>query len=357
MKALKVLVADDSLICRIQLRQILEREGDIRVVAEATDGSTVVELVQTHRPDLLVVDLQMPGVDGLHTIERVMAKDPVPILVVTGRPGASSQDVVFEAIRRGALDLAEKPAPADWKAQARLRATARQLASVPVVRHVGARDRRPSTPSALRPIEVVAAGQLRVPLIGVGASAGGPPALVAFLKNIPPVFSGCFAVVQHLPPGFVAAFADFLSRRIRLPVRVATEGAEITAGCVFLAPDGCHLVARDRGRFGLLDAPPVEGHLPAASVLLSSMADVFGGHGIGVVLSGIGRDGVSGLREMRHRGALTLAQSAATCAVYGMPRAAIESGAALRSETPEDLCTIVIDAVRSGHRRGVLPAR
>jgi two-component system chemotaxis response regulator CheB len=168
---------------------------------------------------------------------------------------------------------------------------------------------------------------------------------VALLKAFSANFPVCFAIVQHLPPGFTESFCEFLRRRIQLEVEVAFEGAVPHAAKVYLAPNDTHLVIRDDRRFGLVDLPPVDGHRPSASTLFASMARVLAARGVGVVLSGIGRDGVSGLSEMRSRGALTLAQSAESCAVYGMPRAALEEGAALRAATPEHLCRIIIERV------------
>jgi two-component system chemotaxis response regulator CheB len=353
MRKCRVLVVDDSALCRAQLRHLLQHGGDIEVVGEATDGSAVLDLVEQRRPDLLLVDLQMPGVDGLATIERVMARCPVPILVVTGKPGSRQQDVVFEAIRRGALDLASKPSVHDSAGCERLRATVKQLARVPVVRHVGSPSAARAPVGGIRVAGVPMQRAEQTTLVGVAASAGGPAALVALLKEFSGAFPVCFAIVQHLPPGFTESFCEFLRRRIHLEVEVAFEGAAPHRGKVYLAPDDRHLVLRNDRRFGLLDLPAVDGHRPSASTLFASMAQVLAAHCVGVVLSGIGRDGVSGLSEMRSRGALTLAQSGESCAVYGMPRAALEEGAAVRTATPEELGHVITERVpvTAGSRR------
>jgi two-component system chemotaxis response regulator CheB len=287
----------------------------------------------------------MPGVDGLTTVEQVMAYRPVPILVVTSRPEGRRRDVVFEAIRRGALDLAEKPGKNDAKSQALLRAKVRQLAPIPVIRHVAGRP--PAVPQKSHSVATGSFPGVHLPLIGVAASAGGPAALVNLLKDFPKDFPACFAVVQHLPRGFSKAFSEYLQSRLKLVVRVAEEGSKIVAGHVYVASDDSHLVVRNPMSLGLDDSPAIDGHRPAATALLSSMARVLGKSGTGIVLSGIGHDGVAGLKELRARGGLTLAQDEASSAVYGMPRSALESGAAQRALDPASLARTVMSAL--GH--------
>lgn len=352
MNPIRIIVADDSPICRAELRQILEQERDIRIVGEASDGGGMLDLLERFDPDMLVVDLQMPGVDGLTTVEQVMASRPLPILVVTSKPEGRRRDVVFEAIRRGALDLAEKPAHNDARSQALLRAKVRQLAPIPVIRHVaaGALVQAPKPPVvAASPASGKKGGEglpfSATRVVGVAASAGGPAALVNLLKDFPRDFPACFAVVQHLPRGFAKAFSEYLQSRIKLTVRVAEEGSKIVAGHVYVAPDERHLIVRSAKHFGAEDSPPVEGHKPAATVMLASLARVLGSAATGIVLSGIGQDGVAGLRELRARGALTLAQDQDSSAVYGMPRAAIESGAAQRALDPAGLARAVANAI------------
>ena len=344
MKAIRIIVADDSPICRAELRHILQQDRDIEVVGEASDGGTMLALVERYNPDLLVVDLQMPGVDGLTTVEQVMASRPLPILVVTSRPEGRSRDVVFEAIRRGALDLAEKPGMHDMRSQALLRAKVRQLAPIPVIRHIAARPLAP-LPKAPLAGSTALPNVLSVPVVGVAASAGGPAAVVNLLKDLPKTFPACFAVVQHLPLGFSKAFSEYLQSRVKMTVKVAEEGSKILAGHVYVAADDRHLVVRSSKQLGIDDTPPIDGHRPAATALFMSLARTLGKAATGIILSGIGQDGVAGLRELRARGALTLTQDEASCAVYGMPRAALESGAAQRALDPAALARALASAL------------
>lgn len=357
MKSIRVVILDDSLICRARLREILEAEGDISVVGEAANGDGVLELIAKTEPRLLMVDLQMPGTGGHETIERVMASRPLPILVVTGQPEGVRRAAVFESIRRGALDLAEKPLRSDRAAEARLRALVRELCTIPVVRHVagrfGARDKPVvAAASSPRPPGVPAPGPL---VIGIGASAGGPLALATLLNDLPRDLSAAVAVVQHLPQGFAPAFAEFLQGRVAMPVTIVQGRTPLRAGVIHLAPDGKHLVVADTKALTVTLDAPVEGHRPAIDTLFHSLARVLGARAAGVVMSGIGRDGVSGLLAMRARQALTLAQDQNSCAVYGIPKAALEARAAEQALDPPGLARALREWARSSSDQRALP--
>jgi two-component system, chemotaxis family, protein-glutamate methylesterase/glutaminase len=337
--AIRVLLLDDSAICRAQLREILEQDERIEVVAEAPSGDQVLRLIDEVEPHILLVDLQMPGTGGQETIERVMAHHPLPILIVTGQPEGVRRQAVFEAIRRGALDLAEKPLHGDRKAEARLCAMVRELSRVRVVRHVaGKLSRRDGAPGLPTPVPPRPLDGSNSPLVvGVAASAGGPRPLVSLLSGWPSDFAAAVAVVQHLPNGFTAAFAEFLQGRVPLRVTIVKRLTRLEAGYVYLANDDEHLVALSDKQLGPDKSAPVEGHRPAASVLFDSLAARLGARSCGVILSGMGKDGVSGLLRMKARGALTLSQEEQGCAVYGMPKAALDSGASVAALDPVGL--------------------
>lgn len=372
------------MICRHQLTEILQTDGLIEVVAEGSRGEEALTLIERHQPDMLVVDLVMPGQSGHETISLVMAKCPLPILVVTAQPEGVRQTAVFDAIRRGALDLAEKPRRGDRDAEERLRRSIRTLAHIPVVRHMAgnrpnparpsptkvdhsserrlARKEPPERPRSTNPpkrhsdpgdvnelprvisdapeSQTVAAPEVAndgVLIVGIGASAGGPTPLAALLGSLPSTFSAAITVVQHLPIGFMDAFVEYLRGRISLAVK-KVEGRELLRpGVVYLPADDRHLVAVGSGYVATSSAPAVEGHRPAVDVLLDSLARVHGRRSMGVILSGIGQDGVRGLLAMRDQGALTMAQNEESCAVYGMPQAALRFGAAKLTLCPEDL--------------------
>lgn len=335
--SIRALILDDSLICRIRLREILEVGGEIEVVGEANSGDRVLELIDRTKPKVLLVDLEMPGVAGHATIERVMANRPLPILVVTGQPGGTRQAEVFESIRRGALELAAKPISGDLRAEAALRLQVKRLSTVPVVRHVAGNLMRPSNITQLKP-NAPSLGSLRV--VGVGASAGGPLALATVLAGLPSPCRAAIAVVQHLPIGFTKAFAEFLRSRIPAPVRIVENEVRLEPGVVYLSTDDRHLVIT-RTHARAVESAAVEGHRPSVDVLFQSLADNIGARSAAVILSGMGCDGVAGMLAMRATGALTVAQSQDTCGVFGMPGAALARGAAQFSHAPLDVAALV----------------
>jgi two-component system chemotaxis response regulator CheB len=319
MKPVRVLVVDDSPLFRDMLRLVLEDDPDLKVVGEAQDGEQAIEQVQSLQPDLVTVDLAMPGMGGLETIEQLMAHHPVPILVISGQPAVTDGHGVFEAIARGALEIVEKGRVNERDGKA-IRSLVRRLASVRVVRHVkfnpSLRPRRP-TPAPV---------SSRRDLFAVAASSGGPSTVVSLLSALPDNFPACIAVVQHLPIGFTAAFARFLREHLELQVAVVTRPMPPAPGWVLLAPDDRHLVFVDH-LFTPSSAPAVGGHRPSATMLFRSLVPV-APRTVGVILTGMGEDGVAGLRELRDAGGLTLAQDQKTSAVFGMPKAALEQGAA-----------------------------
>lgn len=338
MTKLRVAIVDDSPIAREVLREILEEEGDISVVGEAADGEGALSMVRSTSPALVTLDVEMPKVDGLATVERIMASHPVPILIVTGRPAERREATLFEAVKRGALDLVEKPTLGRSAEGARLRALARSLAKVPVMRHIAGKRQLAERPSqAPKPIS---RSSLRV--LGIGASAGGPAAVSAVLRALPAQLPIAVALVQHILPGFAAPFARFLQAQTELRVCVVDGPMHWEAGIVFVAPDDRHLIAAADETFRPSDEPAVGGHRPSVDVLLRSLARSYGPSAMGVVLSGMGEDGALGLGEMAKRGAMTVAQSEASSVVYGMPRVAFERGAAKHAMTPEEIAETVL---------------
>ena len=343
MSRLRVVVVDDSAICRACLRDILEVDGDIEVVGEAGDAASALALVASFKPDLVTMDLEMPGPSGLDAIERMMATSPRPILVVTGQP-ADGGARALEAVRRGALDLAEKPSSSDGADAAALRARVRSHARVPVVVHVaGNRQRAWSQP----PKDTRATTPSGGGIVGIGASTGGPKAIAAILAELPADFPGCVAIVQHLPTGFSRAFAQMLQGQTRLRVAVVERRTRIEPGAALIAPDARHLVASGPDALAPSDAPPVGGHRPSIDARFASLAAIDGRARAAVLLTGMGADGASGLAAMRARGALTIAQDEASSAVFGMPRAAIAAGAATEVLPLSQIAGALVAATRA----------
>lgn len=319
----RIFVIDDSPMFREMLRDIVESDGEIAVVGEAATGEEALARIDALRPDLVTVDIEMPGVGGLETIAQLMTRGPVPILVLTGQPTGEGSTIAFEAIGRGALEIASKSALG--KDEGRwVRGLIKELGRVRVVRHPAPRPAPPAWPT---PPVLVPAAQ-RCPIVGIAASSGGPSAIIEVLGGLPPDFPGCIALVQHLPNGFVAPFERFLAERLELTVAVVHARTPPRPGTLLLAADDRHLVLGGDGAFLASTAPPLGGHRPSATLLFESLARGAGASAVGVVLSGMGDDGAAGLLSLKRAGGETLVQDEATSAIYGMPRAAVDLGAA-----------------------------
>jgi two-component system chemotaxis response regulator CheB len=343
----RVLVVDDSAIAREVLADLLEEDGDLRVIGTAADGDAAIREVVALRPDVVTMDIQMPGGGGLTAIEQIMARNPVPIVVVSARV-RDDQTLPFEAVRRGALEVAIKPVvPADAVA---LRAAVRRVAGIPVVPHVHAL--RAARAVVAPPPSVLSQTPLAPRVVGIAASAGGPAALDVVLSALPATLPACVAVVQHLPPGFVASFATYLRSRTPLEVVLAEPGlgVEIRPGRLVLAAGEYHLVAATPRLLAASSEPPLRGHRPSATLLFSSLARQLGDRAMGVILTGIGDDGALGLAELRACGALTVGQDEETSAVYGMPSAALKAGAVSRVLPLPEIAAAIRRAAEGGPR-------
>ncbi|WP_242342593.1 chemotaxis-specific protein-glutamate methyltransferase CheB [Anaeromyxobacter terrae] len=315
-RRVRVLVADDSALFRELLSGVVADGPGFEVVAVAADGHAAAALARQHRPDVITMDLNMPEADGYAGIARIMAETPTPILVLTGNP---AEAVGFRALSLGALDILEKPhATTDLETYGRqLRSRLRLLAGVKVIRHLrGLRAEGEPPPRRTAGTDLVV----------IGASLGGPRALVSLLRGLAPAFPAPVAIVQHIADGFTEGLAAWLATETRLDVREARDGDPLAPGRIVLAPSGRHLVVAD-GAARLSDAPPFETFKPSVTPLFLSAAREHGARACGVILTGMGRDGAEGLRAIRAAGGPTIAQDEATSAVFGMPRAAIELGA------------------------------
>lgn len=331
----RVALVDDSPSVRAVLRRFLRRTDDLEVVAEASDGAEAVEAVLEHLPDVVVMDLQMPVMDGYSAIERIMETRPTPIVVLTSRANRNEMRTAFEAMRRGALEVLPKPEDTEsWRHLAdtlpdTLRAVA-EVGPVAPTRRPSRRRRppRPQAPAASAPAAPAAEPRPDLRWVGIGASTGGPAAIRDLLEALPSRPPVTILLVQHIAPGFELGLADWLRRELALDVKVARSGERPRPGAIRLAPAGYHLRLAPGGLLELdARSPTVQGHRPAVDELFFSLARGDSLRSAGVLLTGMGSDGVDGLLELRRQGGLTLAQDEATSVVYGMPRVALERGA------------------------------
>jgi two-component system chemotaxis response regulator CheB len=335
-RPIRVLVADDSELFRELLARVVVAEPGFEVVAVAADGNEAAAQARRLKPDVITMDLNMPDADGFSGIARIMADTPTPILVLTAN---REEAVGFRALSLGALDILEKPAAStDLDDYGRLlRSRLRLLAGVKVIRHVrGLRERAASAPRRRAS---------RAELVVIGASLGGPRALAALLRGLPPAFPVPIAIVQHIADGFTEGLAAWLASETRVDVHEGQDGEPLAPGRVVLAPTGRHLLVGD-GYVRLSDAPPVDTFRPSVTPLFLSAARAYGSRACGVILTGMGRDGADGLRAIRDAGGTTLAQDESTSAVFGMPRAAIELGAVERVLPLDEIARTLVEVVR-----------
>lgn len=345
-------IVDDSELYAEALRDALEGDGRFVVVGVAHHGREAVRQVETLRPDLVTLDLQMPDVDGLSVVSSIMASAPTPILLLTGEAPDRMDAVAFEALRRGALDVRAKPALVgdDLRPLEELKEQLSLLASVPTVHHPNLASRGQA------PVGLVGIPSRVV--IGVVASTGGPSALAQVLGGLPPNLPACILVVQHLATGFSPTFTRWLATTTKLRVALAEEGMALEEGVVLVAPDDQHLVVRGPRRVGLEpEGPGTLVHRPSGTALMSSMAERLGPAAIGVVLTGMGSDGAAGLRHIDDGGGVVLVQDGPSSVVDGMPASARAAVPSARVHPLDELGGALRQAVLEVRERSLVGVR
>jgi two-component system, chemotaxis family, protein-glutamate methylesterase/glutaminase len=348
---IRVLVAEDSPTLRDFLVNILSAEADIQVIATAVDGVQAVEAAARLKPDVVTMDIHMPRLNGFEATRKIMENHPVPIVIVSSTM-SDQVAATFRAIEAGALAFVSRPhgiGHPDYATSAgELVQTVRLMAEVKVVRRwakPGAAGRR--TMPVLPPRTAVApgAGIVAAKIVAIGASTGGPIALQTILTGLTPDFPAPLLVVQHISPGFVQGFVEWLGTSSPLPVHLARHGDRPLTGHVYLAPDGAHMgiaaevIQLDHGA-------PENGIRPAISYLFRSVGQAFGPNAAGVLLSGMGADGAVDLKQLKDHGATTIAQSKESSVVHGMPGVAIGLGGATHVLSPEEIAGLLTQWAR-----------
>jgi two-component system chemotaxis response regulator CheB len=328
MKRIRVLIVEDSPVVREHLRRIISADPRLEVAGIAETGEQALEMVQRVAPDVISMDIQLPGIQGFEATRRIMSLRPTPIVVVSGME-TEDMGLSMQALRSGALAVVEKPVAATHEAYAGVAGRlCSQLVLMSEVKVVRQRDRWLRAGKSSNIDLPKKAGAYSV--VGIGASTGGPNALVTLLTGLQPHLALPVMVVQHMTPGFIGGFAEWLSDVTGLRVQVVGERVELSPGTVYVAPTGRHVAVNDTTAV-LDDSPPIGGNRPSANVLFSSMARSLGSAGIGVLLTGMGDDGAAGLGKLRDAGGFTIAEAESTAVVYGMPAAAVRMGAVCES--------------------------
>lgn len=339
--SIKVLVIDDSALMRKLLVELINRSADVEAVGSAPDAITAREMIKTLNPDVLTLDVQMPKMDGIEFLERLMRLRPMPVVMVSSLTQAGAE-VTLRALEIGAVDCVGKGGfgSAESMAEIAIKVKAAARASI---RPRLAGPSRSTVKTAYRP-----SGDI----VAIGASTGGVEALLTLLGHFP---ANCppTVITQHMPAAFTTSFAARLDRACAATVSIPEHGAPLEAGRVYLAPGGeTHLeVVRYAGgglHCHLTEGDLVSGHRPSIDVLMASVARTAGRHSVGALLTGMGRDGAKGLLAMRDAGARTLGQDSASCVVYGMPKAAFEIGAVERQVSMSGMGEAILDLAAVG---------
>ena len=324
---IRVLIVDDSPVVRRLFRAGLSRDPDIEVVGEAPDPYLARDLIVELKPDVLTLDIEMPRMDGLTFLGKLMKHHPMPVVVCSSLTSAGS-DKAIEALSLKAVEVMCKNQDANLAMINELVRKVKAAAAARLERQPQGQDRQPAGPAAACGPLTMPVGGARRSLIVVGASTGGPEALCRLLTPLPPETPGIL-IVQHMPPLFTSALATRLDKLGALTVREAQHGDLVEPGLALVAPGDRHLLVQGRPGFyrvELRDGPRVGLHKPAVEVLFRSAAKVAGADAVGILMTGMGADGARGMLEMRQAGAWTIAQNEATCVVYGMPREAVRLG-------------------------------
>lgn len=351
---IKVLIVDDSASMRLFLEQIFSADPGIEVVGTAKNGTEALAAVERLAPDVITMDIYMPQMNGLEATRQIMETHPTPIIILSGNLETEETMYSFRALEAGALTALAKPRGfghpdhepeiSSLVQKVKLMAEVKVVKRWPQMRKAPVAAAAPTAPSPAVMIGADAPAQLQA--VAIGASTGGPVVIQSILAGLSRTFPLPVLIVQHMAPGFTPGFAEWLALSSALPVHIARQGECLLPGHVYIAPDESHMLIEPGGRIALGTAPPENGMRPAVSALFRSVADVYGKSVIGVLLTGMGRDGVQELLVMKQRGAITIAQDQASSVIYGMPGEAVSLGAATHVLSPDRIVTTLEQLAR-----------
>jgi two-component system chemotaxis response regulator CheB len=327
-KPVRVLVVDDSALMRKLIPQLIEREGSIQVVGTAMDGAFALEKIPDLKPDVITLDLDMPRMDGMETLKKIMRKHPLPTIVVSAHSTEGAL-ATFKALGLGAFDFVTKPKDPTTHMDAIAIELIEKIKAAAKSQLV----RLPEPQAKQRKVRPVRRGESPSKVIAIGISTGGPQALHYVLSQLSPDFSGAILIVQHMPEGFTGMFAQRLDETCAIEVKEAKAGDLLLPGRALICPGNKHMKVKHMPLGDvvvLTDSDKINGHRPSVDVLFKSVAQEFGHRSVGVIMTGMGEDGAEGLGAIRQAGGMTIAQSEESCVVYGMPRIAVERGHAMR---------------------------
>lgn len=318
----RVLVAAEALESN-SISEALEGDSDLEVIQVVNDYDKIFDAVLDLKPSAIVIDFEASAPKALEAIRKIMANIPTPIIILLSSKGKKKK--ISDIISAGALSVVEKPDSLNWEANPRERQelieSVKIYSKIKVIRHVSAHHKQ----SVLKEQAEKADNQK---IVAIASSTGGPRALKEVLSKLPPDFPAAVLIVQHITKGFTKGLVEWLDHECMLPVREPVDGEKMTPGVILIAPEDCHMTVVSGQHIKLERSEPVGGHRPSANVLFSSVAKIYGSQAIGVILTGMGKDGAKGLKAIKEAGGKTITQDEKSSAVYGMPQAAAQNGAA-----------------------------
>ncbi|MGQ9656398.1 MAG: protein-glutamate methylesterase/protein-glutamine glutaminase [Fimbriimonadales bacterium] len=346
MAKLRVLVVDDSMFMRRMISDLLNQDAELEVVGAAKNGQEGLEMARQLKPDVITLDVEMPVMDGVTMLQQLMQQQPTPVLMLSSltKEGA---DITLKCLELGAVDFVTKPSGSIsldiYKISSQIIEKVKAVARARIA--VAPSAARP-TPAPPLPSPLVGRPTADAPLVVIGSSTGGPRALNTVMSSLPIGLHAKVLLIQHMPEGFTRSLAERLDRNSAFSVREAQGGEVLQAGVAYLAPGGKHLKLERGGKIVLSDDPPVHGVRPSVDVALLSIAQSYQGPLVVAILTGMGSDGAAGLRALAAKGAYTIAEDESTCVVFGMPRAAIQTGAVKRSAPLHQIAEAITEGVK-----------
>ena len=343
---LKILIVDDSRTSRQLMVRVIETTDDMQVIGEAVDGRDAVKKVNRLKPDLVLMDIIMPDVDGLEATRQIMRTTPVPIVLITASLESYETDIAFKALRAGALTVRQKPGGIGDQREIRaLQNTLRAMSEVEVIHHFS-RNEKHSSGEVIEIDPGALSDRPEPKIVAIAASTGGPAALSDVLRTLPGNYPLPVVIVQHIASDFIHSLSSWFQTVSNMPITIAVPGEHPQPGVVYIAPGDAHLFFDKGRRFRLDGDRNGRPHMPSADVLFHSVAQSYGAEAIGVILTGMGSDGAEGMESMYHAGAFTIAQDKATSVVFGMPHEAIERRVVSQIAPINEVASVLTDLAK-----------
>ncbi|MBI5182109.1 MAG: chemotaxis-specific protein-glutamate methyltransferase CheB [Nitrospirae bacterium] len=333
---IRVLIVDDSTVFSDIFTKILQSDSDIKIIGRAANGIEAVNLAERIKPDVITMDVRMPLMNGVEATEEIMRRHPTPIIIVSSYVNKSELNICFNALKAGAVDVMEKPKGStllDYQElEDELIKRVKIAAGVRVFTHFRNTQKKVSYSSVEAPIamsqQFAKIKRQKGKMVAIGASTGGPMAINTILASLPSDFSAPCLIVQHIAKGFLEGFVDWLGKECQIKVKIAPPHGHLENGTAYFPPEDEDIGFYKNETIRIFKDPPYEGHRPSITTMMKESAEAFGSGVIGVLLTGMGRDGVEGLKAIKAAGGRTIVQDEATSVVFGMPKEAIENNAA-----------------------------